>query len=219
MAKVGVVLSGCGFQDGAEIHESVLTLLSLDKAGAQVKIMAPDMNQFHVINHLDGTEMETSRNILIESARIARGNIVDVGTVSGAELDALIFPGGNGMAKNIFDYLMSGPNCEVIPDVYNLTQEMLQAGKPIGAICIAPVMMAKVLQTLGKSGQLTGGCNENISADMIEMGMTAVQAGPGEIVVDEENRVVTTPAYVEANSIKEAAEGIDKLVQKVLQMI
>ncbi|MBC8467412.1 MAG: isoprenoid biosynthesis glyoxalase ElbB [Candidatus Marinimicrobia bacterium] len=218
MAKVGVVLSGCGFQDGAEIHESVLTLLALDRAGADVQIMAPDMNQFHVVNHLDGSEIETSRNILIESARIARGNIVDVATVSGSELDALIFPGGNGMAKNIFDYIMSGPECEVIPDVYNLTAEMLIAGKPIGAICIAPVMMAKVLQNLGKTGQLTGGCNEGISADMVEMGVTAVQAGHGDIVVDEENKIVSTPAYVEASSIKEAAEGIEKLVMKVLEM-
>ena len=106
MPKVGVVLSGCGAQDGAEIHESVITLLALDRAGAEVTIMAPDMNQFHVINHLNNEEIDTSRNILIESARIARGNIVDVATVTGDELDALIFPGGTGMAKNIFDYAM-----------------------------------------------------------------------------------------------------------------
>ena len=108
MPKVGVVLSGCGAQDGAEIHESVITLLALDRAGAEVITMAPDMNQFHVINHLNNEEIDTSRNILIESARIARGNIVDVATVTGNELDALIFPGGTGMAKNIFDYAMAG---------------------------------------------------------------------------------------------------------------
>ncbi|MEC9455907.1 MAG: isoprenoid biosynthesis protein ElbB, partial [Candidatus Neomarinimicrobiota bacterium] len=109
MPKIGVVLSGCGAQDGAEIHESVITLLALDRAGADVTIMAPDMDQFHVVNHLNGEVVEPARNILVEAARIARGDIVDVATVSGNDLDALIFPGGTGMAKNLFDYAMTGP--------------------------------------------------------------------------------------------------------------
>jgi len=219
MPKVGVVLSGCGAQDGAEIHESVITLLALDRAGADVTIMAPDMNQFHVINHLNNEEIETSRNILIESARIARGNIVDVANVTGDELDALIFPGGTGMAKNIFDYAMVGSDCTVIKDVQRLTMEIIESGKPLGAICIAPVMVAKVLQKMGRSGKVTGGCNEQITADIHSMGIETESADADEIVVDEKNKIVSTPAYVEAKSIKESAEGIEKLVTKVLEMI
>ena len=219
MPKVGVVLSGCGAQDGAEIHESVITLLALDRAGADVTIMAPDMNQFHVINHLNNEEIDTSRNILIESARIARGNIVDVATVTGDELDALIFPGGTGMAKNIFDYAMVGPDCTVIKDVQRLTMEIIEAGKPLGAICIAPVMVAKVLQKMGRSGKVTGGCNEQITTDINSMGIETESVDAGEIVVDEKNKIVSTPAYVEAKSIQEAADGIEKLVTKVLEMV
>jgi enhancing lycopene biosynthesis protein 2 len=219
MPKVGVVLSGCGAQDGAEIHESVITLLALDRAGAEVTIMAPDMNQFHVINHLNNEEIDTSRNILIESARIARGNIVDVATVTGDELDALIFPGGTGMAKNIFDYAMAGSDCTVIKDVQRLIMEIIEAGKPLGAICIAPVMVAKVLQKMGRSGKVTGGCNEQITTDINSMGIETESVDAGNIVVDEKNKIVSTPAYVEAKSIKEAAEGIEKLVTKVLEMV
>jgi enhancing lycopene biosynthesis protein 2 len=219
MPKVGVVLSGCGAQDGAEIHESVITLLALDRAGAEVTIMAPDMNQFHVINHLNNEEIDTSRNILIESARIARGNIVDVATVTGDELDALIFPGGTGMAKNIFDYAMAGSDCTVIKDVQRLIMEIIEAGKPLGAICIAPVMVAKVLQKMGRSGKVTGGFSEQITTDIHSMGIETESVDAGDIVVDVKNKIVSTPAYVEAKSIKEAADGIEKLVTKVLEMI
>ena len=212
-------MSGCGAQDGAEIHESVITLLALDRAGADVTIMAPDMNQFHVINHLNNEEIDTSRNILIESARIARGNIVDVANVTGDELDALIFPGGTGMAKNIFDYAMVGPDCTVIKDVQRLTMEIIESGKPLGAICIAPVMVAKVLQKMGRSGKVTGGCNEQITTDINSMGIETESVDAGKIVVDEKNKIVSTPAYVEAKSIQEAAEGIEKLVIKVLEMV
>ena len=219
MPKIGVVLAGCGAQDGAEIHESVITLLALDRAGADVRIMAPDMDQFHVINHFNGETMEPPRNILVEASRIARGNIVPVGTVNGDELDALIFPGGTGMAKNLFDYAMTGPNCTVISDVERLVREIIEAGKPLGAICIAPVMVAKILQNMGRKGKVTGGCNELINADIQTMGIEAEQAGAEDIVVDEKNKIVSTPAYVEANSIMEVAEGIEKLVSKVLEMV
>ena len=167
MNKVGVVLSGCGHQDGSEIHEAVFTLHALEKAGAEAIIMAPDMDQFHVINHLNGNEdLTESRNILVESARIARGKVVDVASVSGHQLDALIFPGGTGMAKNIFDYSMAGINCTVISDVQRLVVEILEADKPLGAICIAPVMVAKVLEFLGRTGTVTGGFNVEINNDI-----------------------------------------------------
>ena len=219
MAKVGVVLAGCGAQDGAEIHESIITLLALDRAGVEVQIMAPDMDQFHVINHFNGYTMEPARNILVESSRIARGNIVPAATVSGDQFDALIFPGGTGMAKNIFDYAMTGSECTVISDIERLVREIIEAGKPLGAICIAPVMVAKVLQNMGREGKVTGGCDEQITSDIQAMGIETERAGAGDIVVDEKNKIVSTPAYVEAKSIKETAEGIEKLVAKVLQLI
>ncbi len=219
MAKIGVVLAGCGAQDGAEIHESVITLLALDRFGVEVKIMAPDMDQFHVINHFNGESMEPERNILVEASRIARGNIVPVGSVGGDELDAIIFPGGTGMAKNIFDYSMVGSKCTIISDVERLVREILIAKKPIGAICIAPVMIAKVLQNMGKTGVVTGGRNAQISEDICSMGINAKQVGAEQIVVDEENKIVSTPAYIEAASIKEVATGIERLVNKVLEMV
>ena len=220
MNKVGVVLSGCGHQDGSEIHEAVFTLLALSKADAEVIIMAPDMDQFHVINHLNGQEeVSESRNILVESARIARGKIVDVASVSGHQLDALIFPGGTGMAKNIIDYSMAGINCTVISDVQRLVVEILEADKPLGAICIAPVMVAKILEYLGRSGTVTGGFNVEINNDIKAMGINTKEIGAKEIVVDQENKIVTTPAYVEAKSMNEAFIGIEKLVNKVLEMV
>ena len=220
MNKVGVVLSGCGHQDGSEIHEAVFTLHALEKAGAEAIIMAPDMDQFHVINHLNGNEdLSESRNILVESARIARGKVVDVASVSGHQLDALIFPGGTGMAKNIFDYSMAGINCTIISDVQRLVVEILEADKPLGAICIAPVMVAKVLEFLGRTGTVTGGFNDEINNDIKAMGINTIEVGAEEIVVDKENKIVTTPAYVEAKSMNESFTGIEKLVNKVLDMI
>ena len=220
MNKVGVVLSGCGHQDGSEIHEAVFTLHALEKAGAEAIIMAPDMDQFHVINHLNGNEdLSESRNILVESARIARGKVVDVASVSGHQLDALIFPGGTGMAKNIFDYSMAGINCTVISDVQRLVVEILEADKPLGAICIAPVMVAKVLEYLGRTGTVTGGFNVEINNDIKAMGINTIEVGAEEIVIDKENKIVTTPAYVEAKSMNESFTGIEKLVNKVLDMI
>ena len=220
MNKVGVVLSGSGHQDGSEIHEAVFTLHALEKAGAEAIIMAPDMDQFHVINHLNGNEdLSESRNILVESARIARGKVVDVASVSGHQLDALIFPGGTGMAKNIFDYSMAGINCTVISDVQRLVVEILEADKPLGAICIAPVMVAKVLEFLGRTGTVTGGFNVEINNDIKAMGINTIEVGAEEIVIDKENKIVTTPAYVEAKSMNESFMGIEKLVNKVLDMI
>ena len=220
MNKVGVVLSGCGHQDGSEIHEAVFTLHALEKAEAEAIIMAPDMDQFHVINHLNGNEdLSESRNILVESARIARGKVVDVASVSGHQVDALIFPGGTGMAKNIFDYSMAGINCTVISDVQRLVVEILEADKPLGAICIAPVMVAKVLEFLGRTGTVTGGFNDEINNDIKAMGINTIEVGAEEIVIDKENKIVTTPAYVEAKSMNESFTGIEKLVNKVLDMI
>ena len=192
MKEIGVVLSGCGAQDGSEIHEAVITLLSLDRAGAHAKIMAPDMDQLHVINHLSGKTMESDRNTLIESARIARGNIVPIDTVKGEDIDAIIFPGGTGMAKNIFDYTLVGREFTVVPEVERIIIELLKLGKPIGAICIAPVMIAKILQNMGKNGTVTVGFNQQFKKDVETMGVNTEQVGAENIVVDNINKIVST---------------------------
>ena len=219
MKKVGVLLSGCGVNDGAEIHESVLTMLFLDKPGVEMILMAPNIDQMHVINHYTGQEMEEYRNVLVESSRIARGEIKDMAEVSGNDLDALIIPGGFGVAKNLCDYAMAGAECSVNPDVYRLIAELRLMEKPIGAICIAPVMMAKVLGEQEESANMTIGYDETTSTDIISMGSKHVECPVSEMIIDEEKKIVTTPAYMEAKSIKETAEGIEKLINQILSMI
>ena len=216
MPKVGLVLSGCGVNDGSEIHEAVITMLELDKAGAEMVLMAPNIDQLHVINHATGEEMDDSRNVLIESARISRGNIEDIAGVTSDNLDALIFPGGFGVSKNLSDYAMSGMECSVNPDVLRLSREVHNDEKPIGVICIAPAIMAKIL---AGDTQLTIGFDEQTATDIDAMGAKHVLCPVDEIVIDKEKKVVSTPAYMEAKSIKEAASGIEKLVAEILSMI
>ena len=167
MSKIGIVLSGCGVNDGSEIHESVITMLELDKAGAEMIVMAPNIDQLHVINHATGEEMDDSRNVLIESARISRGKIEDIAGITSKDLDALIFPGGFGVAKNLSDYAMAGVECSVNPDVLRLSREVHNDGNPIGVICIAPTIMAKILA--GET-ELTIGFDEQIASDIDAMG-------------------------------------------------
>lgn len=216
MPKVGLVLSGCGVNDGAEIHESVITMLELDRAEADIVLMAPNIDQLHVINHYTGTEMDEYRNVLVESARIARGDIKDMAEVTSKDVDALIFPGGFGVAKNLSDYAMTGAECSVNPDVVRLAQEVHKDKKPIGVICISPAMMAKVL---GDETELTIGFDEQTASDINTMGAKHITCPVDDIVIDTEKRVVSTPAYMEAKSIKEAAAGITKLVAEVLNMV
>ena len=189
MKKVGVLLSGCGVNDGAEIHESVLTMLFLDKAGVEMILMAPNIDQMHVINHYTGQEMEEYRNVLVESSRIARGEIKDMAEVSGNDLDALIIPGGFGVAKNLCDYAMAGPECSVNPDVYRLIAELRLMNKPIGAICIAPVMMAKILGEQEESANMTIGYDETTSTDIISMGSKHVDCPVTEMIIDEDKKM------------------------------
>lgn len=215
MKTVGVVLSGCGVLDGAEIHESVLTMLALDRAGAEVLFFAPDKPQLHVINHITGEIVAEERNVLVESARIARGLITPLSAADPEVLDALIVLGGFGAAKNLCDFAIKGGECSVEPDLYKLIQLMHKSGKPIGLMCISPVMLPKLL---GKPIRLTIG-NDPDTIDAIEiMGGEHVICPADDVVIDLENKVVTTPAYMLAGSISEAAKGIDKLVTKVLDL-
>ena len=216
--KVGVLLSGSGVQDGSEIHESVLTALSLEKSRAEIVFMAPNIDQMHVMNHYNGQEMDEFRNVLVESARIARGNIKDLAEIRGEDLDALIIPGGLGVAKNLSDYAMSGSDCSVNPDVYRLVVEMLISKKPIGAICIAPAMMSKILSEQNLSANLTVGSDAATSKDIEAMGSQHQNCSTKEVVVDVKNKIVSTPAYMDAKSISEVAEGIEKLVNAIVSM-
>ena len=215
--KIGVVLSGCGVMDGSEIHEAVLTLLAIDRAGAEAVCMAPNIRQHHVMNHLTGEETKGEvRNVLLESARIARGKIRDIASVKAGDIDALIFPGGFGAAKNLCDYAFKGPDCSVNPDVARLATEVHTAGKPIGAVCIAPVIAAKLLGA--EHPQITIGTDKNTAKDIERMGAKHVVCPVREVVVDKPRKLVSTPAYMLANSIQEAAEGIEKLVKAVIDL-
>ena len=217
--KVGVLLSGSGVNDGSEIHESVLAMLFLDRSNVEIVLMAPNIDQMHVVNHYTGQEMDEFRNVLVESARIARGDIKDMAEIRGDDLDALIIPGGLGVAKNLSDYAMSGSECSVNPDVYRMVVEMILAKKPIGAICIAPAMMAKILAEQDISATLTIGSDKAESDDIETMGSQHQNCSTEEIVIDNENSIVTTPAYMDAKSISEVAVGIEKLVGQVISMV
>jgi enhancing lycopene biosynthesis protein 2 len=218
MIKVGVVLAGCGYLDGAEIQEAVLTLLSLEKAKVDVLCMAPDMEQFHVVNHLTGQPTNEKRNVLVEAARIARGKIFDIKTVKAGNLDALIFPGGYGAAKNLCTYGIKGIGCEVHPDVSTLVQEMAKEKKPIGVMCIAPAMLVKILGSTGMNPTLTIGTDEATAYDIEQMGGKHRKSQVTEIIVDRKNRIVSTPAYMLGPNTAAVAKGIDKLVKEVLVM-
>lgn len=213
MKKVGVVLSGCGVYDGAEITESVLTLLALSRGGAQAICFAPDKVQSDIINHLTGEAMADSRNVLIEAARIARGDIHPLNMAKAEALDALIVPGGFGAAKNLSNFAAQGSQCEVDDDLKALAQQMHQQGKPLGFICIAPALLPKIFDF---PLRLTIGTDIDTAEVIEEMGGEHVPCPVEDIVVDEDNKIVTTPAYMLAQTIAEAAAGIDKLVARVL---
>ena len=214
--RIGVLLSGCGVFDGSEIHEAVLTMLALDRAGAEIVCTAPDMNQLHVVNHLSTEQMAEARNVLVESARIARGNITDLKDISAQQIDALIIPGGFGAAKNLSDFAVKGPQAEVHPEVQRILEQMVSAGKPIGAICIAPATLTKALGQ--HAPEVTIGTDTGTASAIETMGGKHVTCGVDEIHVDTRLKIVTTPAYMLGPGLKEVAVGIEKLVQKVLAL-
>jgi enhancing lycopene biosynthesis protein 2 len=216
MQKIGVILSGCGVNDGSEIHEAVLTLLAIDKAGAQAVCMAPDMPQADVVDHLSGTPTQEKRRVLAESARIARGEIQDIRRTRASELDAVILPGGYGAAKNLSTFAKDGPGCSVQEDVARLLREMHQAGKPIGALCIAPAVLAKVFGA--SKPELTIGKDPGAAEALQAMGARHQERGASEVAVDRTHKLVTTPAYMLAGRISEVAAGADALVRAVLEL-
>lgn len=221
MAKnIGVILSGCGVYDGAEIHEAVITLLALDRAKMNTIIMAPNMPQKHVINHLTGEVAEgETRNVLVESARIARGEIKDIKDVKPENLDGLVIPGGFGAAKNLSTFADDGMDCQVHRDVRLLVKTVIVQMKPVAALCIAPVILAKILGDEAMSHELTIGNDRDVYQTLQMMGSTHKECAVDRVVVDTHNKLVTTPAYMLATSISEAAEGIENALERFLDMV
>ncbi|HHX8371599.1 TPA: isoprenoid biosynthesis glyoxalase ElbB [Vibrio alginolyticus] len=215
MKKVAVILSGSGVYDGSEIHEAVLALYAIEKADATWHCFAPNIDQLHVINHLTGDEMDETRNVLIESARIARGNIDDVAKLNVDEYDALLLPGGFGAAKNLTDFAVSGAECSINTHVAQACRAFANAKKPAGYLCISPVIIPMIYEQSVKG---TVGNDEAVSIAFNQMGGEHTTCPVEDIVFDEKHLVLSTPAYMLAENISQAASGIEKLVSKLIKI-
>lgn len=215
MKKIAVVLAGNGVFDGSEIHEATLTLLSIARNGAVYQCFAPDIKQAHVINHITGEEMSETRNVLVEAARIARGNIKSLSEYNPADYDAIIFPGGFGAAKNLCTFAFDGADCTVNADVEKAIKSTVEAEKPIGALCISPALIAKVLGDV----EVTVGTDEGTAAAIESMGGKHISTSHGEIVVDKKYKVITTPCYMLDATIDQIATGAENAVKKVLELV
>lgn len=209
---IGILLSGAGVYDGSEVQEAILTLLYLDQLGTNIVYLAPNKTQLHVINHNSkAVSKESTRNILTESSRLTRGNVIDVKNINANDLDALILPGGFGAAKNLSTFALKGADCSVDPDVETLIKTLHSQKKPLGFICIAPVIAAKVI----KGATVTIGQDAETAEAIENMGGTHIVANVEDIVIDKENNIISTPAYMLGLSIGDISEGISKLVNKV----
>ena len=215
--KVALLLAGCGVYDGSEIYESTLTMLFLDRAGVPYQCLAPNVDQMHVINHLTGEVAEgETRNVLVEAARLARGEVIDLAEGDASDYDALIVPGGFGVAKNLCDFAVSGADMNIRQDVTDFIGAFRDAGKPVGLICIAPVMAA---QLFGKGTHCTIGKDAEVASAITAMGGEHHECAVSNVVVDGDSRLVTTPAYMLAESISQAASGIERLVDEVMKLV
>lgn len=212
--KIAIVLSGCGVYDGAEIHEATLTMLAISHQGAEYSLFAPDIEQAHVINHLTGEVTTESRNVLVESARIARGNIQALSEFEASDFDAIVFPGGFGAAKNLSTFAFDGENCAINKDVENAIMAMLASKKPIGALCISPVILAKLIPDV----KLTIGHDEGTANAIKLMGGNHVKTTHGEVVVDTANKIITTPCYMLDATISQIAEGANNVIKAILDL-
>lgn len=215
MKKIAVILSGSGVYDGTEIHEAVLALYAIERAGATWHCFAPNINQLHVINHKTGEEMDETRNVLVEAARIARGNIDDVAKLNIDEYDALLLPGGFGVAKNLTDFAIAGAECSINTHVAQACRAFAQANKPAGYLCIAPTIIPMIYDQ-GVKGTI--GNDEATAAAFDRMGGEHIDCQVDEVHFDENHKVLSTPAYMLAENISQAASGIDKLVNKLVEI-
>lgn len=217
MAKVGVILSGCGFQDGSEIYESVLVLRALAKRDIEYICMAPRVGHKDVINHINNEEMGETRDVFIEASRLARGIIEPVEDIESRDLIALILPGGFGAAKNLSTYAYDGHDCQVHPEVERIINDVHADGKPIAAICIAPVVVAKSLE--GKNIKFTLGMDPKMKSVIESMGHSYMACDYDEVCVDKENKILSTPAYMVAENIAEADTGIELLMNELMNFL
>ncbi len=213
--RFAVILSGNGVYDGAEIHEAVMTLYAIDRNSAEYQIFAPDIDQYHVLNHLTGEEMGEKRNVLVESARIARGNAKPLSEYDAKDYDALIIPGGFGAAKNLSTFAFDGPDCSVEAELQRAILTSHKAGKTIGALCIAPVILARVLGNV----ILTVGQDQDTSDALEKMGAKAEKTNAREVTIDSTNKLVSTPCYMLDSSITDIAEGANNAVKAMLEMM
>jgi enhancing lycopene biosynthesis protein 2 len=217
MKKVAVILSGCGVYDGSEVHEAVLTLLAIEQNDASYRCFAPNIAQHHVINHFTGEVSENeSRNVLVESARISRGDAEDLCELREQDFDALIVPGGFGAAKNLCNFALDGDNYKMNSQVLAACQSFAKADKPAGYMCIAPAMLPLIYP---KGVQGTIGTDKGTAALISAKGLVHNDCNVDDIVIDQANKLVTTPAYMLATSLTEAASGINKLVKNVLTLV
>lgn len=215
MTKVAVILSGCGVFDGSEVHESVLTLLALDSRDIDYQCFAPDINQHHVINHLTQEEMKETRNVLIESARIARGEVKPLEELQAEQFNACVIPGGFGAAKNLCDFALKGPDMTVNPTLKQKLQAFKDSQKPIAFLCIAPTMIPKCFE--GTIDCTIGNDQETANA-ISQMGGHHVECAVDDFIFDEKNKILSSPAYMLAHRISQAATGIDKTIAKLLEL-
>ena len=215
--KFAIVLSGCGRADGSEIHEATCAMLAIDCLGSTYQCFAPNIKQAAVVNHLTGEKTDEERNVLVESARLARGNILDLKDYNPDDFDAIVFPGGLGAVINWCDFSVSGVSCDVDDGIRKAILESNKKGVVIGAMCIAPVVIAKVLGSKGV--HVTIGHDKGVAQAIERTGAVHEQKGVVDVCVDELRKVVTTPAYMLASSIKEVCEGADNMIKAMIKLI
>lgn len=225
--KIGVLLAGCGVYDGSEIHEATFTLLAIDKGGAKAVCVAPDVPQHHVVNHITGDEMNEERNVLIESARIARGEIQSIADIDVSSLDALVVPGGFGAAKNLNQWAISGPDGHILPEVVELIKTVVAQGKPLAGLCMGPTVIAQALANTDVKPRLTVGSTEakspydigGISSGMESLGAQVAMRTINEIEIDNNHQIVTAPCYMMEGSISEVYNNIQQAIDALISMV
>ncbi|MDR0969017.1 MAG: isoprenoid biosynthesis glyoxalase ElbB [Lentimicrobiaceae bacterium] len=215
MKKFAVILSGSGKLDGSEIHEATLLLLAIDQEGAKYQCFAPDIDQFHVVNHLTGEVTNEKRNVLVEAARIARGDIKPLSEFRAENFDALVLPGGFGAAKNLSTFAFDGAEMTVHSEVEQAIRAMYVLKKPIGAMCIAPTILAKVLGNVN----LTIGDDHATAEVVTKLGANQVQTENGDVVVDNEKNIFSTPCYMLKASIADVYEGAINMVEAMMEVL
>ncbi|KAJ7310358.1 hypothetical protein JRQ81_007268 [Phrynocephalus forsythii] len=220
--RVALILAGCGVYDGSEVHEASAAMVHLSRQGAQVELYAPDVAQMHVVNHVTGQLTEEKRSVLTESARIARGNVQDLAQLDVKDLDALIIPGGFGVAKNLCTWAVDGKDCTVSKPVEDAIKAFHAARKPLGLCCIAPVLAAKILPgcevTVGHDTECETWPYAKTAEAVKALGCRHVNRNVHEVHVDAKNKLVTTSAFMCNAPIHEVYEGVGKMVAEVLKL-